>query len=124
MNKRNSLDKKTKSNETKPTKQELYANPGAYKLTLSMVLSSLILPGIFGLLFTGIPFYVGFYMQVYLISMIVDLVVGWVLTKAQKGPRDVHVAKYMFFQVYLAGIWAVLDAWRVVNFQIGLGILY
>ncbi len=112
--------KKTKSIHNQEPKVGL----GTEKLSLGIVLSSLILPGIFGLLFTGIPQYVGFYMQVYLVFMAIDAVVGLVLAKTQKGPRDLPVARYIFFQGYFAGIWTVLGAWRVVNFQIGLGIIY
>lgn len=81
------MDRKSGLNKTQSTKQESKAGLGTGKLSLGVVLSSLILPGVFGLLFTGIPQYVGFYMQVYLVFMAIDAVVGLVLAKTQKFPE-------------------------------------
>ena len=115
------MDKKTKLNKTKSTKQKLDSSSSAGGVYVFVFFSAL-----FGLLFTGIPSYVPLYMHIYLIFTVVDLVVGIVIVKTRKVVlgKDIVVAKYILFQVYFAGIWAVLDAWRVVNFQIGLGIVY
>ncbi len=101
------MDKKTKLNKTKSTKQKLDSSSSAGGVYVFVFFSAL-----FGLLFTGIPSYVPLYMHIYLIFTVVDLVVGIVIVKTRKVVlgKDIVVAKYILFQVYLAGIWAVLDA--------------
>ncbi len=121
------MDKKPGLNKTKSTKQEaeseLLANQGSVMPLRNFLLLS-IFPGILGLLFTGIPSYISSYMHIYLVFMTIDLVAGIVVVKTSKKLQDPPMLKYLLFQFYFAGIWAVLGAWRVVNFQIGLGILY